>query len=148
MTTDDSQAAAPTINQIVAHNFAQARRRAGLTQQETARRLTRLTGTRWTEVTVCNAERSVKGTRVKEFRAIELLAFSELFGMPVARFLLPPADENAAPAYALGPSDTAARITSRRLLDHVLARRPKGEYRDLVHEATRTSHNTPASQEA
>jgi len=127
-----------TINQVVAYNLTRARRQNGWSQKETAQRLTVLTGRSWTPATLGAAERSREGMRVKEFHADELLAFSVLFDMPLARFLLPPDTDQSPASYALGP-EGSRQISRRELLDHVLARQPRGRYHDLVDAAIRSA---------
>lgn len=129
------------IDQVVAYNLGQARRRKGWTQEQTAARLTAVTGTPWTGNGVGLAERSWATGRRRIFDATELLALSEAFGMPVARFLLPP-DTGEPCEYVLGPQHSAKRIGRGRLLDHALARRARGEYRDLVEDATQAAETS------
>jgi len=79
-----------TVNQVVAYNVARARRALGLTQADTAARLEETTGKSWNAATLGAAERSFDGGRVREFDANELVAFSIVFGQPVAYFFIPP----------------------------------------------------------
>lgn len=81
-----------SASQVVAHNLTKARELRGLTQTEIAERLSRLTGTTWTQATVAQAEGSVTGTRVRQFSANELVALARTFDLPVLYFFLPPAD--------------------------------------------------------
>lgn len=79
-----------TVNQVVAYNIARARRALGWTQADTAARLEETTGKPWSAATLGASERSFDGGRVREFDANELVAFSIVFGQPVAYFFIPP----------------------------------------------------------
>lgn len=81
-----------TASQVVAHNLTRARELRGLTQTEIAERLTRFTGTNWSQATVAQAEGSVGGQRVRQFTANELVALARTFDLPVLYFFLPPDD--------------------------------------------------------
>ncbi|MFE6539780.1 hypothetical protein, partial [Bacillus cereus] len=48
-----------TINQVVSHNLARARRSRGWTQEETAARLEAVSGKKWTAATLSASERAV-----------------------------------------------------------------------------------------
>ncbi len=79
-------------SQVVAHNVTHARNLRGLTQVEVAERLTRFTGTNWSQTTVAQAEGSTAGNRVRQFTANELVALARTFDLPVLFFFLPPDD--------------------------------------------------------
>lgn len=81
-----------TASQVVAHNLTKARELRHLTQAEIADRLTRLTGSPWSQATVAQAEGSVNGQRVRQFTANELVALARTFDLPVLYFFLPPDD--------------------------------------------------------
>jgi transcriptional regulator with XRE-family HTH domain len=81
-----------TASQLVAHNVTRARELRGLTQAEVAERLSRFTGTKWTQATVAQAEGSVGGQRVRQFTANELVALARTFDLPVLFFFMPPDD--------------------------------------------------------
>ncbi len=81
-----------TASQVVAHNLTRARELRGLTQTEIAERLTRFTGSNWSQATVAQAEGSVAGQRVRQFTANELVALARTFDLPVLYFFLPPED--------------------------------------------------------
>jgi transcriptional regulator with XRE-family HTH domain len=85
-----------TASQVVAHNVTRARELRGLTQVEVAERLTRFTGSNWSQATVAQAEGSVGGVRVRQFTANELVALSRTFDLPVLFFFLPPDDGSGA----------------------------------------------------
>jgi hypothetical protein len=82
-----------TVNEVVAHNLARARRSKGWTQAEAAERLQRQSGKTWTSATLGAAERTAAGSassRTRQFDANELLTFSLVFSQPIAYFFLPP----------------------------------------------------------
>ena len=81
-----------TASQVVAHNVTRARELRRLTQAEVAERLSRFTGTKWTQATVAQAEGSVGGQRGRQFTANELVALARTFDLPVLFFFMPPDD--------------------------------------------------------
>ncbi len=81
-----------TASQVVADNLTRARELRGLTKAEIAERLSRFTGSNWTQATVAQAEGSVSGQRVRQFTANELVALARTFDLPVIFFFLPPDD--------------------------------------------------------
>lgn len=81
-----------TASQVVAHNLTRARELRGMTQSEAAERLSRFTGSNWSQATVAQAEGSVGGHRVRQFTANELVALSRTFDLPVLFFFMPPDD--------------------------------------------------------
>ncbi len=78
-----------TINQVVSHNLARARKSRGWTQEETAERLQEMSGKKWTAATLSASERAVATGRPRIFDANELVTFARVFEYPVAYFLLP-----------------------------------------------------------
>lgn len=81
-----------TASQVVAHNLTRARELRSLTQTDVAERLTRFTGSNWSQATVAQAEGSVAGHRVRQFTANELVALARTFDLPVLFFFMPPDD--------------------------------------------------------
>lgn len=81
-----------TASQVVAHNLTRARELRSLTQTDIAERLTRFTGSNWSQATVAQAEGSVAGHRVRQFTANELVALARTFDLPVLFFFMPPDD--------------------------------------------------------
>ncbi|MDP8976039.1 MAG: hypothetical protein M3N28_06710 [Actinomycetota bacterium] len=81
-----------TASQVVAHNLTRARVLRSLTQSEVAERLSRFTGSKWSQATVAQAEGSVGGQRVRQFTANELVGLARTFDLPVLFFFLPPDD--------------------------------------------------------
>jgi transcriptional regulator with XRE-family HTH domain len=97
-----------SVSQLVAYNLGRIRKALGLTQDQAAVRLEPYLGVRWSKAVYSAAERSYKGTRVRQFTAAELAAFSMAFGVPVAYFFLPPKPEDrSAGAVAVGGKDLA-----------------------------------------
>lgn len=85
-----------TANQLIALNLARARKARGWTQEETAERLEPFLGTRWSVPSLSAIERSVAGTRIKQFSADEIVALARTFSVPIGWFFLPPEDEPTA----------------------------------------------------
>lgn len=83
------QAHALTVNQVVSYNLGRARRSRGWTQEETAERLERASGKKWTAATLSASERAIKTGRPRVFDANELITFARVFEYPVAYFFLP-----------------------------------------------------------
>ncbi len=81
-----------TASQVVAHNLTRARELRGLTQTEVAERLSRFSGSNWSQATVAQAEGSVSGQRIRQFTANELVALARTFDLPLVFFFLPPDD--------------------------------------------------------
>jgi len=79
-----------TPNQVIAYNLAQARLLKGWTQQQATEALEPFLGSRWSKANYSAAERSVDGTRIRQFDGDEIVAFARGFGLPVSWFFLPP----------------------------------------------------------
>lgn len=82
-----------TPNQLIALNLARARNERGWTQEETARRLRPYLGSRWSVASLSAIERSVMGSRIKQFSADELFAIARTFDLPIGWFFSPPPNE-------------------------------------------------------
>src|SRR3954466_13702595 len=83
-------------NQVVALNVARARAMRGWTQEQASAAIAPYLGTRLSNASFSSIERSISGTRVKQFSADELVALSRGFDLPIGWFFLPPpADELA-----------------------------------------------------
>ena len=109
---EDTQYAVLTGNQVVAHNLRMARLLRGWTQEEAAEKLEPYLGVRWSKASYSAAERSQeKESRIRNFSADELLAFSLAFKLPVTWFLLPP--ESFSPRRHLARGLGCARIVAR-----------------------------------
>jgi hypothetical protein len=94
-----------TASQLVAFNLVQARRRAGLTQQQAAEAISHYTDTAWTQATYATAEASVTGTRIRSFTPAELLAFCFVFDVPIGWFFMPPPNGEAEALHMAKHSD-------------------------------------------
>lgn len=81
------------VNQIVAYNLRAARKLRGMTQEDLARRIETVSGTRCTHAMVSELERSWDGPRHREFDAHEIAVFSLALKVPMAYFFLPPLNE-------------------------------------------------------
>jgi len=81
-------------NQVVAHNLVRARYLRGWTQEQAADRLAPFLGARLSHASFSAIERSIAGTRVKQFSADDLIALSRAFALPVGFWFTPP-DEGA-----------------------------------------------------
>ena len=79
-------------NQVVAQNLIRARLLRGWTQDEAAEALAPYLGTRLSTASFSAIERSIAGTRVKQFTADELVALSRAFDLPLGWWFTPPAD--------------------------------------------------------
>jgi transcriptional regulator with XRE-family HTH domain len=77
-------------NQVVAHNLARARLLRGLTQDEAAAELAPYLGFHLSAASFSAIERSIAGTRVKQFTADELVALSRAFELPLGWWFTPP----------------------------------------------------------
>jgi transcriptional regulator with XRE-family HTH domain len=108
-----------TASQVVAHNLTRARELRGLTQTEIAERLSRFTGSNWSQATVAQAEGSVGGQRMRQFTANELVALARTFDLPVLFFFLPPDDGEG----QLATEDARAGLPWEYLLLLVLGHR-------------------------
>ena len=107
-----------TPNQIVALNIARARAMRGWTQEQASAAVAPYLGTRLSNASFSSIERSIAGTRVKQFSADELIAFSRGFDLPIGWFFLPPPPEQDAGLHA---ADATWRgVDMSVLLDAVL----------------------------
>ena len=79
-----------TPNQLVGYNLWCARQERGWTQAQAAEALEPHLGVRWTVAQVSSAERSMDGTRIRQFTADDLVAFAQAFEVPITYFFLPP----------------------------------------------------------
>lgn len=120
-----------TPNQLVAYNLWRARRERRWTHEQAAEQLEPHLGVRWTKAVFSAAERSVEGTRKRNFSADEIVAFARGFRLPVAYFFMPPEfhlyGEHARvatnPAAAEDPKHPAAALRPHEMLDLALATR-------------------------
>jgi len=99
----DEGAAAPTsgesadarmdVNAVVSYNLKAIRERRGITQDEVARRLARLTGHLLPQASISAMERGFDGERRRRFDAHELYLLATVFNVPIVYFFIPPPHE-------------------------------------------------------
>jgi transcriptional regulator with XRE-family HTH domain len=77
-------------NQVVAHNLTSARLLRGWTQDQAAAALAPYLGSHLSAASFSAIERSIAGTRVKQFNADELVALSRAFQVPLGWWFTPP----------------------------------------------------------
>lgn len=85
-----------SMNQVVAHNLARARRHRGLTQEQAAELLEPYLGYRLSKQNFSALERSASDRPthvVREFNANEIVAFAFAFGLPLAWFFQPVSED-------------------------------------------------------
>ena len=82
------------VNAVVSYNLRAIRRARGMTQDDVADGLARLTGHRLPQASISAMERGFDSTRRRRFDAHELYLLSTLFRVPIAYFFLPPAGES------------------------------------------------------
>jgi len=139
-------------NQIVALNISRARALRGWTQEQAAAKLAPYLGTRLSNASFSAIERSIRGTRVKQFSADELIAFSRGFDLPIGWLFLPPPPEEDAGLHA--PDATMRGMDMALLLDAVLGtpestppwREALLEYAAATAQAEATGTGTGASR--
>jgi transcriptional regulator with XRE-family HTH domain len=128
-----------TPDQVVAFNLRRARELHAWTQEEAAERLEPFLGERWSRVVFSAAERSVTGSRIRQFSASQLVAFAAAFDLPVSFFLMPPRDVELITA-----KGAPEGLTPEQLIELAIA--PQDErvqelveerYRDALRLATR-----------
>lgn len=78
------------LNQVVSYNLRAARELRGWTQEDLAKRLEFLVGTRPTQATISALERAWDGDRRREFDVQELAVYAMALDLPILWFLLPP----------------------------------------------------------
>ena len=78
------------INRVVSFNLKAARELRGLTQEQLARRLEEITGSRLSQAGVSALERTWEGGKRREFDAQELVNFATALDIPIVWFFLPP----------------------------------------------------------
>ena len=105
-----------TPNQLVALNITRARVERGWRQPQAAAAREACRGGRWSRASYSAIERSVDGSRIKQFSADELVAIARCFDQPISWFLTPPADVTATtPDHPRGLDVTVLQRTLRPL---------------------------------
>jgi len=98
-----------TPNQLAGWNLRRARKLRGWTQEQAAEQLEPFLGERWSVAVFSAAERSIDGTRVRQFTADDLHAFARGFELPITFFLAPPPWSDDAIGHA-GGGQTSGRL--------------------------------------
>lgn len=106
-----------TPNQLVGYNLWSARQERGWTQAQAAEALEPHLGVRWTVAQVSAAERSVDGTRIRQFTADDLVAFAQAFRVPITYFFLPPRPEATWSKVKPGTSEGELNRTMAVMID-------------------------------
>ncbi len=109
-----------TPNQLVGYNLWCARQERGWTQAQAAEALEPHLGVRWTVAQVSAAERSVDGTRVRQFTADDLVAFAQAFDVPITYFFIPPRPSATWSKVKPGTSQDAQNRTMAVMIDLIL----------------------------
>ena len=109
-----------TPNQLVGYNLWCARQERGWTQAQAAEALEPHLGVRWTVAQVSAAERSVDGTRVRQFTADDLVAFAQAFDVPITYFFIPPRPSATWSKVQPGTSEDAQNRTMAVMIDLIL----------------------------
>jgi transcriptional regulator with XRE-family HTH domain len=107
-----------TPNQVVAYNIVRARELRGWTQARAASQLAEFFGTKWTEASYAQIERSITGARVRQFSADDLVALARGFELPIGFFLTPPPDDER--VLVKVPDKAKGGLFQTELLDLVL----------------------------
>jgi transcriptional regulator with XRE-family HTH domain len=98
-------------NQVVAHNLTRARLLRGWTQEDAAAALAPYLGSKLSVPSFSAIERSIAGTRVKQFSADELVALSRAFDLPLGWWFTPPAEGNlSTPDHGIPGTDFALLV--------------------------------------
>lgn len=120
-----------TPNQVVALNVARARAMRGWTQEQASNALAPYLGSRWSNASFSAVERSIAGTRVKQFSADELVALARGFDLPLGWFFLPPPPEENA---GLHSKETGSRGTDMGVLVDIVLGTPSSRppWRDAL----------------
>ncbi len=106
-----------TPNQLVGYNLWCARQERRWTQAQAAEALEPHLGVRWTVAQVSAAERSIDGTRIRQFTADDLVAFAQAFDVPITYFFLPPRPGTTWDKVARGTSQDQLNRTMAVMID-------------------------------
>jgi transcriptional regulator with XRE-family HTH domain len=136
-----------TANQVVAYNLARIRKALGLTQQQAADLLADHVGARWSKTVYSAAERSYDGTRIRQFTADDLVAFSIAFQVPVIYFLLPPREDDREDAEGVADGE-AGRLPWRHLFDVMAGGRNRSAIQLRLEELPTEDQPSPLLRDA
>jgi transcriptional regulator with XRE-family HTH domain len=81
------------VNAVVSYNLKVIRERRGMTQDDVARALARLTGHLLPQASISAMERGFDGERRRRFDAHELYLLATVFNVPIVYFFIPPPHE-------------------------------------------------------
>src|SRR5438067_13372439 len=81
------------VNAVVSYNVKVVRERRGMTQEDVADGLARLTGHRLPQASISAMERGFDGERRRRFDAHELYLLATVFDVPIVYFFIPPPSE-------------------------------------------------------
>ncbi|QMU78904.1 helix-turn-helix transcriptional regulator [Streptacidiphilus sp. PB12-B1b] len=129
-----------TADGLVSYNLLRARELRGYTQAQAAERISAALGKQWSVAVYAAAERSHRSARVKEFSADELVALSQVFGVPITWWFLP-----ATPTGHLKLRNAEREITGDQLLELVFPH-PASAEAAALNERTEDLFNQFASQ--
>ena len=133
-----------TPNQVVAYNLWCARQQRGWTQAQAAEALEPHLGVRWTVAQVSAAERSVEGTRIRQFTADDIVAFAQAFDVPITYFFVPPKPGAKWTKVEPATSDTALNRTMALMIDLIFGDPNEGAPRVASHLHDVMRHLDPA----
>lgn len=140
----DAQAARelPTLSAdgLVSYNLVRARELRGYTQAQAAEKISVALGKTWSVAIYAAAERSHRSTRVKEFSADELVALSQVFGVPLTWWFLP-----TGPSSHLKLRNAEREISGDQMLE-LLFPHPASAEAAALNERTEDLFNQFASQ--
>lgn len=122
-----------TPNQVVAFNIIRARELRGWDQAKAARQLAKYFGTKWTEASYAQIERSITGVRVRQFSADDLVALARCFDLPIGFFLTPPPNHER--VLIKVPDKAKGGLFETELLDLVLGTpASRGDWHEILKE--------------
>lgn len=107
-----------TPNQVIAYNLRELRAERTWTQDRAAEEIARFSGVCWSKATFSLIERSVDGTRIKQFSGDEIIAICRAFEVPILRLFTPP-ESTAGHPVRIGIYNGARGIDSRTFFEAI-----------------------------
>ena len=85
------------LSRVVAYNLARARTLRRMGQEQAGQEIAQYIGKPWSKANWSAAEKSLNAPpeRVRRFTILEVVAFCQLFRLPIAFFLFPPPERDA-----------------------------------------------------